>query len=137
MSLTPPDLPEGSIWGIGASAVAALLWLRTKLSKQNVEVTEDSAKISLIEVLQKERDQARHGEAEARKREDDAWKARAEDAKLIGELSMQVKNLAKINETLEQQVATMREELHKMRDELATLKTGQQLHQLRNGETPT
>lgn len=105
-----PDVPQGSLIGIAASFVAAVLWLRRKLSKDSVHAKHDEAEIDLIETLIKERDQARADLAQARTREDEAWKARNEDAKMIGKLEAQV-------EALRQELVALREEVHRYRAE--------------------
>lgn len=117
MPFIPPELPEGSsIWAAGGTAVAAFLWLRKRLSADKLDITKDQAQIDLIASLQKERDQARLGEAEARQREDAAWKSRHEDAKLIGTLTAKVEALTMTNEALTKQVATLQKDLHDIRN---------------------
>lgn len=62
------------------------MYLRKVVSRQNVEVTKDSAESNLIKTLQAERDKAMDAAREA-------WKSKAEDAKLIGELTSEVRAL--------------------------------------------
>lgn len=92
MDIQPPD--GTSIWTLGAGAAGALLYLRKFLSRQGVDIKKDSAEANLIQTLQEERDKAM---AAAEK----AWETRAEDAKLIGELTSEVR-------ALRAQVAEMR-----------------------------
>ena len=97
-----PDAPEGSsLWSLGAGALGALIYLRKFISRQNVEVNRDSAESNLIKTLQEERDKAM---ADAR----EAWKTKAEDAKLIGELTSEVRALRETILELKQEVDAMK-----------------------------
>lgn len=82
-----PDAPEAtSIWTLGAGALASLMYMRRFISRQNVDINKDSAESNLIKTLQEERDKAMAAAQEA-------WKSKAEDAKLIGELTSEVRAL--------------------------------------------
>lgn len=85
--MTIPDAPEAtSIWTLGAGALASLMYLRRFISRQNVDINKDSAESNLIKTLQEERDKAMAAAQEA-------WKSKAEDAKLIGELTGEIRQL--------------------------------------------
>lgn len=117
MDLIPPNLPESSpMWTLGAGALASLIYLRRFLSRQSVDISKDGAESNLIKTLQDERDRAM---AAAEK----AWETRAEDAKLIGELSSEVKASRAVIDELKNQLkdlkANMAEvlaELHELRE---------------------
>lgn len=115
--ITPPDLPEGSgLWGMGASALALFLYLRKKLSRDKVDIHSDEAQINLVKSLQQERDHAIKELGESRKREESAWLARNEDARLIGKLNALVEHQSGVIARLEEQVAGLRADLHNLRD---------------------
>lgn len=119
-----PEMPEGSGFvGIGVSAVAALLALRRKIWKDNVEVSRDKAEVHIIESLQKERDQALAELAQSREREREAWQIRADAAKLIGELTAQVRHQSDIIATLEQRVVGLQREMQDLRTQLTPRST--------------
>lgn len=107
MNITP-ELPEGSaLSALGAGVFASLLYLRKFLSRQGVDIKKDGAEYHLIETLQAERDKAM---AAAER----AWSVRAEDAKLIGELTSEVKASREIINELRSQLGKMSEELHRV-----------------------
>ncbi len=108
-----PEMPEGAgtIGYILAAGAGVFIWLRKQLGVDKMDRARDEAQINVITTLQKERDAARLGEAEARLREDQAWTARNTDARLIGELTAKVDTLTKINESLTTQVDLLRKDL--------------------------
>jgi hypothetical protein len=113
MDIIPSD---GTTLGtLGAGVLASLLYLRKFLSRQNVEVSKDSAESNLIRTLQSERDKAM---AAAEK----AWETRAKDAQMIGELTAQVSSLRELNEIMRQQMSDMKTELHQVRLELEAMR---------------
>lgn len=115
MNLIPPDGGDSSMWpALGAGGLAALIYLRKFLSRQNVEVKKDSAEANLIKTLQEERDKAM---AAAEK----AWETRTADAKLIGELTSEVKALRMVNEEMRNQLKDMKQELDTVRLEVQSL----------------
>lgn len=122
----PTDLDllnqAGTFWGALMTAVIAISFIRKRLSRDKLEVRADDAHIKLVEKLQEEKDKALHDLATARAREDSAWLARNDDAKLIGKLSMQVEHLTELNQHLQEQISLLREELQDMRNELAVFK---------------
>lgn len=100
--MTIPDAPEASsLWTLGAGAFGAVMYLRKYISRQNVEINKDTAESKLIKMLQEERDKAL---AAAH----DAWKTRAEDAKLIGELTSEVRSLRETVLQLKNEVDSFR-----------------------------
>lgn len=110
MPITPSDIPEGSSLGaLAAGAVASVLYLRRFLSRQGVDIKKDSAEANLISTLQAERDKAM---AAAEK----AWTSRAEDAKLIGELTSEVRASRDLINQLKDQLAAMNDEIHELRN---------------------
>ena len=111
MDIQPPD--GTSFWTLGAGAVGSLLYLRKFLSRQGVDIKKDSAESNLIQTLQAERDKAM---AAAEK----AWETRAEDAKLIGELTSEVRSSRELIEQLRKQVAEMKTEFEAMYHQLRT-----------------
>ena len=116
MSLLPPNLPEASpVWTLAAGAAAGLIYLRRFLSRQSVDLKKDSAEAHLIKTLQEERDRAM---AAAEK----AWETRAEDAKLIGELSSEVKASRAIIDELKTQLRDMKLNLDSVLKELQEMK---------------
>lgn len=97
-----PDAPDGSsLWTLGAGALASLMYLRKYISRQNVEINKDSAESNLIKTLQEERDKALAAAHEA-------WKTKAEDAKLIGELTSEVRALRETVMQLKAEVDSFR-----------------------------
>jgi chromosome segregation ATPase len=112
----PPDLPEGSsLWTMGAGALASLLYLRRFLSRQGVDIRKDSAESNLIKTLQDERDKAM---AAAEK----AWETRTEDAKLIGELTSEVRSSRVVIEDLKSKLSEMRTEMQQLSMELHSMR---------------
>jgi hypothetical protein len=138
--ISPSELPEGSTGLLAAIGAffGGVLWIRKKFSR--VELVKDETEVNLIKTLIEERDKARLGEAESRGREDAAWRARNDDAKMIGELSAEVRNfrsieaerLAQIKE-LTEQVHTLRKEIHNMRDELQVYRNREGMRGVANG----
>lgn len=110
-----PDASGGSLWASGAGVLAGLLWLRKFLSTQGVEMKKDAAESSLMKTLQEERDKAM---AAAEK----AWATRAEDAKMIGELTSEVKASRQLIDTLHTQLREVRDELHTVSNDLKTMR---------------
>lgn len=111
MNLIPPDGSESGLITLGAGGLAALIWLRRFLSRQGVEVKKDTAEANLIKTLQEERDKAMHAAEKA-------WETRTNDAKLIGELSSEVRSLREMNERMGKQLEKVEGELHALRQEL-------------------
>lgn len=121
--MTPPELPDGAgIWGSAGGVLALLLWLRRYLSRDKVEANRDKAEVNLLAVLQEERDLARKGEAEARAREEEAWRARNADAKLIGELTAQVKHQSSIIEHQSQTIASLEAQINTLHNDVLALR---------------
>ncbi len=109
MPISPSELPEGSSWGaLAAGAVASVLYLRRFLSRQGVDIKKDTAEANLISTLQVERDKAM---AAAEK----AWTSRTDDAKLIGELTSEVRASREIIDQLKDQLVAMAEEMKTLR----------------------
>lgn len=101
-----PEIPQGGgILAACASVVAAVFYLRRKISRDGLEVTKDGAEGAMLETAIAERDKAMATAAEA-------WKVRTEDAKLIGKLSSDVEHLTKANEKLTAEVGSLRDILY-------------------------
>lgn len=114
--MTTPELPDGSsIWALGASALASLVYLRRFMSRQRVDLKKDDAEANLIKTLQEERDKAM---AAAEK----AWETRAEDAKLIGELTGEVRACREIIERLQAKVDELQNGMHEMSMEMQRMR---------------
>lgn len=104
-----PDAPDGSsLWTLGAGALAGLMYLRRFLSREAVNLKKDDAEGNLIQTLQAERDRA----MEAAER---AWASRAEDARVIGELTSEVRASRELIEQLKSQVGELNRIVQSMR----------------------
>lgn len=114
---TPPSLPDmlpGVTPSVGvlssvSAVLVALLWVRRKLSRDGLEVTKDASEGKLIVTLAAERDKAMESAREA-------WRSRADDAKLIGQLSSDVAHLTKTNEGLTTELTDLRGEVRELKD---------------------
>ena len=103
-----PEVPEGtSLWTLGAGALGSLLYLRRFLSRQNVDIRKDSAESNLIKTLQDERDKAMQAATEA-------WKSKAEDAKLIGELTGEIRSLRQAMTELKEELDSVNARLREL-----------------------
>lgn len=113
-SSIPPAIQGGGAVSIAVTLVAALLWLRRKLSTDNLGVSKDSAESHLMKTLAAERDKAMAAAEEA-------WSMRTKDAVLIGELTGKVNHLLEVNESLRQEISTVRDEIKDLRTLIKTL----------------
>ena len=112
---TMPSLTSGG--GLITAIVSGLmgvLWLRRRLSRDSLEVAKDVGEKRLLSVITEERDRA-VAAAEA------AWATRTEDARLIGQLTSEVKHLTETNRNLISDVSGMREEIGQLREIIYSL----------------
>lgn len=104
-----PDATAGSsIVTAVVSILGAILWLRRRLSRDNLEVSKDSAEKNLLVTAIAERDKAIASAEEA-------WESRTKDAELIGKLSSDVEHLSAINKNLLEEVERLRAEINDLR----------------------
>ena len=104
-----PDVPlGGSILSSVIAILGCILWFRRRVSSDDLAMAKDKSEKRLLTVITEERDRAVLA-AEA------AWKIRAEDAKLIGQLTSEVKHLSETNISLIRDIAGMREEIAQLR----------------------
>jgi hypothetical protein len=108
----------GTIGGIAGTAFAWALWMRRQMSKNKVEITRDRAEVHIIQTLIHERDTALQHAEESRKREEAAWAAKAESARLIGEMSAQLEQQTKVIKLLEGRIESLRKDVHWLRNQL-------------------
>lgn len=109
-----PSVTGGGMIATGVSLVAGLLWLRRRLSRDSLEVAKDASEKRLLSVITEERDRA-VAVAEA------AWATRTEDARLIGQLTSEVKHLTEANRNLISDVSGMREEIVQLKEIIYSL----------------
>lgn len=103
-------IPLGSsIIGTVISVAMGLLYLRRRISRDNLMVAKDVSEKRLMVVITEERDRAVLA-AET------AWRTRTEDAKLIGQLTAEVKHLTDANTNLIRDVAGLRQEISQLRE---------------------
>ncbi len=99
----------GGVLGSLLTFVCSVMWFRRKISRDNLEIAKDQSEKKLLTIITEERDRAVLS-AEA------AWRTRTEDAKLIGQLTGEVKHLTEANTHLIRDVSSLREEIAKLRD---------------------
>lgn len=113
---TPEEIAQkamiegGGLTAAVFSIAAGLLWLRRRLSRDNLEVKRDSGEMTLLATIITERNTAM---ADAR----EAWAKRAADAELIGKLSAQVESLERINERMEREIDALRAEFQEFKQQ--------------------
>jgi hypothetical protein len=109
------DIPfGGTVVTSIMSAMAAVLWVRRKLSKDNVELAKDRVEASVLQTISAERDRAVLAAEKA-------WQTRAEDAKLIGQLNGEVKHLSHMNCDLIKEVENLRNDFQQLREVILCL----------------
>lgn len=106
----------GTLFTIATSLVAAILYLRRKVSKDGLEIKADAVQKGYLETLINERDKAMASASEA-------WRSRAGDAEKIGNLTASVEYLTKLNEDLRKEVKESKEQIIGMRKEMDELRT--------------
>lgn len=99
---------SGGIVGSLITVICFVLWIRRRLSSDSLQMAKDTSEKRLLTIITEERDRAVLA-AET------AWKTRAEDAKLIGQLTSEVKHLSETNISLIRDIAGMREEIAQLR----------------------
>ncbi len=111
-----PDLSPsgGGVIGLALTVVGAILYLRRKISRDGLEVAKDSAENKMLKTAISERDKAMATANEA-------WRSRAEDAKLIGKLSSDVVHLSQSNETMAHELTALRQEIRDLRETIKLL----------------
>lgn len=97
------------------------LWLRRKLSSDNLAIKRDSGESKLLEIVIRERNQAIEDARRAMEEARAAWEARAQDALQIGTLSAQVESLKELNSTLNQEVHLLRLQVSQLSAELSAV----------------
>jgi hypothetical protein len=121
---TPPAAPpvvtpysDQVTWLLGAvgSAIATLLWLRRKTSRDSTEIAKDRAEQNLVQTLTLERDKAM---ADAR----EAWARRTADAEQIAGLKSENEYLKRDVERLGKQVNDLTLRLDMVTSALSTIK---------------
>ena len=102
--LEVPDIPShvvnGGVITTIMSLLGGILWIRKRISKDNLEVAKDDAERQLLIAAIKEKDKALAAAEEA-------WSSRTRDAKLIGVLSSDVSHLTKVNKSMTQEIARL------------------------------
>lgn len=104
----------GGILGIAASAVVAFFVIRAKWSKSNLDVAQNKSAEDIIKTLQQQLDKAHTDRNHFQEVAANAWRTRADDAKLIGELTAKVEHLTNVNAELKLTVSTLIEKVDKM-----------------------
>ena len=99
---------------VAMSVVSVVLIIRRKISRDNTALKHDATERDMLQSMTNERNRAQAAAEEA-------WRTRAEDAKLIGQLTGEVKHLTEANQNLIQDVATMRQEIKELRETMAML----------------
>lgn len=104
--------------GLGAAffgLVGGLMWLQRKMSQDKLDNTRDSSEVLLLKTIISERN-------EAIDRADKAWAQRAEDARLIGQLSSEVESLGRINQKTNDEVKLLRMVNEHLKTEMQSLR---------------
>lgn len=114
--LNPDKIEGGGVMSLIFALVYGLMWLRKKYSADVLDVRRNAGEGDLLQVLSQERNQAMN---DARQ----AWATRAEDAKLIGQLSTEVAGLKELNHKTNNEVALLRLVNDKNQLEIAALRT--------------
>lgn len=99
----------GGALGSILTLLGTILWFRRKISRDNLEIAKDHSEKRLLTVITEERDRAVLA-AEA------AWRTRTDDARLIGQLTGEVKHLTEANIHLIRDVGSLRDEISQLRD---------------------
>ena len=99
---------------VAMTVISAILLIRRRISKDNTEIKKDSTERDLLHRMMQERDRAQAAAEEA-------WRNRAEDAKLIGQLTGEVKHLTEANQNLIQDVDALRRDIKDLHDTLTML----------------
>ncbi len=89
--------------------VGTALWFRRKISRDNLEIARDVSEKKLLTVITEERDRAVLAAEQA-------WRTRTDDARLIGQLTGEVKHLTEANIHLIRDVGSLRDEIAQLRD---------------------
>lgn len=102
----------GGAMGMVLSVVGAILYVRRRLSRDNTAIAHEQSERNMLNKMSAERDRAMSAAEEA-------WRTRAEDAKLIGQLTGEVKHLTEANQNLIQDVESLRKDIKELREVLS------------------
>lgn len=100
--------------GLVVTVIGTILAIRRRISRDNTALKHDATERDILQSMTNERNRAQAAAEEA-------WRTRAEDAKLIGQLTGEVKHLTEANQNLILDVATMRQEIKELRETVAML----------------
>ncbi len=99
----------GGVLGSLLTFIGSVMWFRRKISRDNLEIARDVSEKKLLTVITEERDRAVLAAEQA-------WRTRTDDARLIGELTGEVKHLTDANAHLIKDVGSLRDEIAQLRD---------------------